>query len=171
TISMNPLVAVDDTISSCSSSTVRIDGLANDYDVEAGNPLSIVAVDGAQYGSVQINPDNTLTYTRSSNVGSDPNSFIDSFIYTITDGLGHYATATVHLTIDFVTANDDNAQVFEGQPVTIPVLDNDSSLIGGTLAITSVTQGSQGTVTISADHTTVTYNSGPSTLTILSPPS
>ncbi len=70
-----------------------------------------------------------------------------------------------------IIAIDDNAQTFELQPVTIPVLANDSDQNGGTLTIASVTQGTHGSVTINPDKT-VTYTPGldPTTLNLIPSP-
>jgi len=171
TINMTPLIAVDDSTLACGSSTVVINVLANDYDVETGNSLSVVSVDGAQYGSVQINPDNTVTYTRSSNAGSDPNSFKDNFIYTITDGLGHFATASVHVTVDLLTASDDSATAFENSTQVIDVLVNDNDVSGGTLTISGFTQGGNGSVAYSADHKTLIYTPEALPLSVVPSPS
>ena len=56
------------------------------------------------------------------------------------------------------TANDDSATATQGQPVSINVLTNDTDPNGDALTIQSVTQGSQGIVTINSQ--TVTYTPG-----------
>ncbi len=152
TLWVNPPVAVDDYVTACSVVPVVIPVLANDYD-PSGNPLTVISVSGGAEGTVVINPDNTVTYTPNAGV----TSVTDSFAYTIANGQGGFASATVHVTMDSLAANDDNAQVFEGQSATIQVLNNDSSSLGGALTITAVTQGSGGSVAISPDQKSVIY--------------
>ena len=57
-------------------------------------------------------------------------------------------------------AEDDAATVAEDNPVTIPVLDNDSDVDGDPLTIDEVTQPANGTVVINPDGT-VTYTPDP----------
>ncbi len=68
---------------------------------DSSNPFdfSITRESGAANGSVQINPDGTITYTPA--VGS---SGSDSFVYTVSDGVGGTDTATVNVTINEPTS-------------------------------------------------------------------
>jgi VCBS repeat-containing protein len=114
---------------------VVIDVLANDFDVD-GDSLSIVSAGNAGQGRVQINGDNTITYTpNSSYTGSD------SFTYTITDGTAT-SQATVYLdvvlpeTLPEVDLDADDSSGVTGagyQVVTdvngsVPVVDSDLTL-------------------------------------------
>ncbi|MBB1127421.1 Ig-like domain-containing protein, partial [Thiospirillum jenense] len=54
-------------------------------------------------------------------------------------------------------ANDDSATVTEGESIVIDVLENDSDPDGDALAITSITHGDHGTVTITDDGLEVCY--------------
>ncbi|PPT10394.1 T1SS secreted agglutinin RTX [Geitlerinema sp. FC II] len=72
---------------------VAIDVLSNDTDID-GDTLSVSSVGTPSNGAVAIDADNTLTYTPDANFSGD-----DSFTYTIDDGNGGTATATVNLTV------------------------------------------------------------------------
>lgn len=156
TIFIDPPVAVNDQVFACSENPMVLDVLNNDSSPN-GTPLTIIAAGGATHGKLTINTaDNpvTITYSRFSGEGGFP----DSFAYTIEDGRGATATAIVSVSA-VLTANNDTAQVFAGEPTTILVLDNDSDQ---SAPITAVTQGvNGGTVTISADQKSIIYTSPP----------
>ena len=88
----------------------------------------------------------------------------DSFTYTVTDGQGGSAGATVTVTVEAAgnqapQAVDDAVETESKTPVTIGVLINDWDPDGDALTVTSVSNGVKGTVTINADGT-VTYTPG-----------
>jgi len=68
---------------------VTINVLANDFDPD-GDPLVVSSVTPPQFGSVVLNPNNTITYTLGT---GSPNP--ESFTYTISDGRGGSAGAIV----------------------------------------------------------------------------
>ena len=79
---------------------------------------------------------------------------VDSFSYTISDGQGGVATATVTVTVNpsgTVDPQDDTATVDEDAEVDIPVLAND--VADDALTVESVTQGTNGAVVINANST------------------
>ena len=75
-------LAVDDTASTAEETAVTIDVLANDTDGD-GDTLTVSSVTQGVAGSVQINADNTVTYTPDAGAAGT-----DSFTYIITDGNG-----------------------------------------------------------------------------------
>jgi parallel beta-helix repeat protein len=86
-------IATSDTVTTSAKSSVRVAVLANDSDPD-GDSLTITSVTQGAGGKVTINTDGTITYTPTTNfVGSD------SFSYTINDGHGGTATATVKVTV------------------------------------------------------------------------
>ena len=92
-----PPVAVDDTppLIAEDAAATSIDVLSNDSDPD-GNPLTIVSVTQGAIGSVVITGGGTgLTYQPSADLNG-----ADSFQYTIDDGNGGQATATVNITVD-----------------------------------------------------------------------
>ena len=146
-------VALDDAASTPEDTPMTINVLANDSDVD-GDPLTIQNVTQAN-GVVHINPDGTLSYDPT------PNFYgIDEFYYTVIDGNGGHATATVIVNVgsenDSPLAVDDAAETDEDTAVTIAVLTNDSDPDGDDLSVDNVTQGSNGAATLNPDGS-VTY--------------
>ncbi len=119
-------------------------------------------------GAWEYDPDGSFD---SLNLGQ---TAIDSFTYTVSDGDGGSDTATVTVTIEGENAppvaGDDFAKTPMGEPVTVPVLENDTDPNGDSLAVIvlSVDQGGKaevnpdGTITFTPDNdfvgtATVTY--------------
>ncbi len=157
----DPPTAVDDNaIVSEDSGANLVDVLLNDSTVpDAGETLTISAVTQGANGSVAIVGGTTVTYTPNADF-----SGVDAFTYTIDDGNGGSATATVNVTVDPVndppTANNDTPSIAEDSGAnTIDALLNDSTApdVGETLTVTGVTQGANGTVAIVGGGTAVTY--------------
>lgn len=110
---------------------------ANDTDVD-GDTLSVTAVGSAPHGVVSITGGGTgVSYTPTPNyVGSD------SFTYTISDGHGGTATATVFVTV-VLPSGDDVFTLHQGQTIDIlapGILVNDPKPNGFNLTVTSYTQ-------------------------------
>ncbi len=159
-ITVKPLndlpVAVTDSANAEEDKPVTITVLANDSDVD-GDKLSVTEVTQPAHGAVVINADGTLTYTPAANYNGQ-----DSFTYTISDGKGGTATATVTLDVatvaDVPVANDDSGTIAEDGAAKIAVLSNDSDVDGdinpATLSI--AVQPANGTATVNADAT-ITY--------------
>lgn len=157
TITVNPIndapVATDDSTSTNEDTPVTIDLLANDTDTESDS-LSVEIDTGPTNGSVEQNPDKTVTYTP------DPDFHgTDTFTYLVTDG-DKSDTATVTVTVlpinDAPIAVDDSATTTEDVSVTISVLDNDSDVDGDSPTVASVSDPANGSVVINQDGT-VTY--------------
>lgn len=157
-LTINPVndapTAVNDTGSTAEDTSVIIDVLTNDSDVE-GDPLIIESVGLAGHGVVSINVNNRLTYTPTANY-----SGADSFSYTIVDNQGGSASAEVTVAVDPVNdkpvAADDDIQTAEDTDVTLMVLVNDSDVDGDLLTVSSVTTPTHGLVTINTDNS-LTY--------------
>ncbi|WP_158545372.1 Ig-like domain-containing protein [Bremerella cremea] len=95
-------VAVNDSAETKQNTPVIIHVLANDSDID-GDTLTVSATSEPGQGSVQINADGTITYTPDALVTGN-----DSFTYTISDGNGEEATATVEV---FVAENTSSSLV------------------------------------------------------------
>ena len=86
-------VAANDNAATPAGQPVTIAVLANDSDPD-GDPLTLVRVGLPEHGTLAVNADRTVTYTPAvGHVGAD------AFDYTIADGRGGEATATVAVTV------------------------------------------------------------------------
>ena len=161
TSSNDPPIASNDSASVVEGGTLNITTstlLVNDSDPE-GSTLSISTVSNATNGIVSISEDKaTVTYTHD---GSETTS--GNFDYSVSDGSAT-STATVVITVtpvnDSPTTNNDTASVAEGGTLNIDtstLLANDSDPEGTALSITSVSNPTNGIVSLSKDKTTVTY--------------
>ena len=160
-----PPSAADDSATTAEDQAVSIDVLANDSD-PGGLAISLLSAGTASNGAVVINDngtpgnpdDDTLTYTPNADFFG-----ADTFVYTLGNSSGGADTATVNVTVtpvpDAPDAVDDAATALAGTPAIIPVLDNDTDADGDTFLVTSVTQGTDGSVVINPDGT-VTYTPG-----------
>src|SRR5439155_1920671 len=109
--------ARDDSATTDEDTAVVINVLANDSDVD-GDSLAVSAVTQGSHGAAAINADGTVTYAPAANYNGP-----DSFTYTISDGHGGTATATVAVTVapvnDAPAARDDSATTDEDNAVAI----------------------------------------------------
>jgi hypothetical protein len=99
-VNRNP-VAADDTASTELDTPVTVDVLANDSDAD-GDALSVASVGAPLNGTAEVNADGTITYTPSTGFTGE-----DNFVYTIEDGFGGSAQATVTITVNDVTGEAD----------------------------------------------------------------
>jgi outer membrane protein OmpA-like peptidoglycan-associated protein len=132
-----------------------IDVLANDSDPN-NDVLTITTVSTPAHGSAVISTGG-ISYTPAAGY-----SGADSFTYTISDGRGGSATATVSVTVNPpVVANqppvavNDDGNVLKGYDININVLANDSDPDGDPLSVIAVEHTGLGnaTLTINADNT------------------
>ncbi|MDB5425721.1 MAG: thrombospondin [Phenylobacterium sp.] len=128
--------------------------IVNDSDPDH-DPLIIQSVQGADHGTVVLNADGTVTFTPAADYNGPA-----SFKYTISDGHGGTATATVN--VDVTPVNDppvavnDAGSTPEDVPVTFTtaqLIVNDSDPDHDPLAIQSVQDADHGTVVLNADGT------------------
>jgi outer membrane protein OmpA-like peptidoglycan-associated protein len=147
--------------------------LTNDSDPD-GDRLTVTQVDSPAGADARINADGTITLTPRPSTGQ---GFCGiggltegggSFNYSISDGRGGTATATVTVRIDRqITpppppqnrpplAVDDTGFTTQANPVTIPVLANDSDPDNDPLRVVSLTSPIRGRAAINPDGT-VTY--------------
>jgi hypothetical protein len=150
----HPPVAQNDTATTATGAAVTINVLANDSDPD-GDPLTVTTVTTPAHGSAVINAGTTVTYTPQPGFAGS-----DAFTYTISDGRGGTASATVAVTVNAVdhppVAKNDSASTTRGRPVQINVLANDSDPDGDPLKVTGVSKPPFGIVVINADNT-ITY--------------
>ena len=122
----DPPIAVDDSVTARSGASVPVQVTANDFDPD-GEAIAVSTVGVPGHGSVDIGTATTVVYTPDSGyVG------VDEFDYTIVDGNGTTATATV--IIELLAAGStnkppvgvvDEVETGAGVPVTVDVLLND----------------------------------------------
>ena len=157
----NPTANADNLLVGEDSGLNSLNVLANDSSAPDGvETLTITATTPPSHGTVAIGPGGlTVHYTPAPNYNGP-----DLFTYTISDGNGGTAVATVNITVaganDLPTAVNDTATAIEdGGATTINVLANDlfTPDVGETLTIVSVTQGQHGTVTIVPGNLSLTY--------------
>jgi hypothetical protein len=133
-------IANNDTATTDEDTPVNINVLANDTDSD-GDTLSVTVVTQGANGAVSINPDKTVRYAPALNFFGT-----DSFTYTMDDGHGGTATATVNVTVNAVndppvfTINLLSQSVQYSDPitpVTVSVSDVDDATADLTLTILS----------------------------------
>jgi len=131
-----PPVAQDDSATVEMNSTDNaINVLANDSDPD-GDTLSVTAVSMPAHGSAAASATGVVYTPAADYVGAD------SFTYTISDGRGGNATATVHITVvtpnHAPTAGPLSVRVLKGSSIDIPVLQVASDPDGDPLTVISV---------------------------------
>ncbi len=106
---------VDDQATTLEGRPVVIAVLANDNDADGG-ALTITGTSTPSLGTVVVNADQTLTYSSTSGVFGT-----DSFTYSIEDGQGGQATATVTVVVSrlgrFVVLGKDEVWIRDGSTV------------------------------------------------------
>ncbi|MCA1453721.1 DUF4082 domain-containing protein [Bradyrhizobium sp. BRP22] len=113
--------ATQDTVLSITAASL----LVNDTDPD-GDPLSITGVGGATHGVAAFNPQtNTITFNPDSGYAGSA-----SFNYTIADGRGGTASASVALTVNAASANSVSLFSSSSAPSTVIVNDSDSVELG-----------------------------------------
>ena len=111
----------------------------------------------AGYGALTINADGSYTFVPV----ADWNGSVPQVTYEVTDGRDNgVQTAALDITVTPVQdAHDDSRTAHAGAPVTVDVLTNDG-FTNGDKAITGVTDGAHGTVSISNGQVIYTPTSG-----------
>jgi M6 family metalloprotease-like protein len=153
----DPPVAQNDSVTLAEDTPTTINVLANDTDVD-NDSLSVTNFPTPpSHGGVTVNFDQTVLYTPTLNY-SGP----DSFVYTVSDGHGGTANATVTVTVtpveDPPVAGDTYVTCAEdtfADPVR--VLDNCSDAEGDAITLTGCGTPQHGTATINVDGITVRY--------------
>lgn len=142
-------IAIDDSASVVASETVDVQVRVNDSDPD-GDPLSVTAVSAVTGGGTAtvMGGGSHVRYAAPATPGDK------TFTYTLSDGQGGSAQATVAITVTPIAnrppiAVNDTADVERSSSVAIMVRANDSDPDGDPLTVTSVTQPTSGSVTIS----------------------
>jgi cellulose biosynthesis protein BcsQ len=119
-----------------------------------GNPLTYTVVTSPFHGNLTGTAPN-LTYTPNENYNGR-----DSFTFRASDGTTESVPATVSITViavgDAPIAKHDSSTTQEDVPITIDVLRNDIEMDNEAIAISTVTQGINGSVIVN-EGKAVTY--------------
>ncbi|MBL8919294.1 MAG: tandem-95 repeat protein [Myxococcaceae bacterium] len=159
----DPPTAVNDMFMVPEDSMTNLDVLMNDSPApDTGETLSIVAL-GAAMNGVVSGGGTTLSYRPNLNFTG-----MDSFTYTISDGNGGQATATVNVLVtpvnDPPSATNDTFGVVEGSSNNrLDVLANDSVApdMNEALTVTVVSTPTNGTATLDLNGAAVLYTPAP----------
>lgn len=147
-------VATDDAVTVAEDSVTDIPVTANDRDADAGQTLAVIGATRPLHGSV-VCSGTTCRYVPDLDFNGT-----DSFRYTVSDGAGGSATATVRITVtpveDPPIAAHDAAVTAPNSPIAITVLANDRDPDGQAIRVVGSTNGSLGSVVCTA--TTCTYS-------------
>ncbi len=162
TVSVAVTCLNDDPVANDDSTTVDEDSGANVVDVlandttgpDVGETLEVTLVTQGTHGTVAATVGGgSVTYTP------DENYFgTDSFTYTVSDGNGGMASASVDVTVspvnDAPVADDDTASTAEDTALLIDPADllaGDSDVDGNTLVVSAVGSATNGTVELLTD--------------------
>ena len=147
-------VAMNDAVTTAEDTAATVAVLANDTDLD-GDTVVVGSLTTPAHGTAAANPDGTITYTPAANYHG-----ADSFSYTIGDGNGGTASATVNVTVtgvnDGPVAVSDAVTTAEDTAVSVTVLANDTDLDGDTVVVSSATMPLHGTAAVNPDGT-ITY--------------
>src|SRR5207245_2416974 len=103
-------VAADDSTVTDEDTDVTFAVLANATDRDAdGDTLAVTAVTPGTHGSTAINPNGSVTYTPAAGYSGG-----DSFTYTVSDGHGGTATASVAITVNSVSSGNHPPEITSG---------------------------------------------------------
>jgi hypothetical protein len=165
TVTVNPAiiphpVANNDGATTNEDTSVSIPVLSNDTpdNSQTGTSvLSVASVTPSVNGGTVTISGTSVIYTPKANFNGS-----DSFSYTLADGRGGSATATVNIVVtpvnDAPVAVKDIGAVLSNSTVTISVLDNDTDVDGDTLTVSLASPTVTTTLgSATSNGTTVTY--------------
>ena len=142
--------AHNDSAQTLAGDSVVVPALANDNDAD-GDTFGIIGIDAPGHGTIEVQPDQTIRYTPEAGF-----SGIDSFTYTIGDGLGGVGTANVTITVtarnSAPVAGPDTAITHTGAAVTIDALANDHDPDGGPVSLAGMTMPGHGSLSLTPDQ-------------------
>ncbi|MEO1505529.1 MAG: Ig-like domain-containing protein, partial [Pseudomonadota bacterium] len=153
-------VAVADSIAVDEDGSFNFQPGANDTDADGDTIVAFAIATAPSNGAAVVEADGTVTYTPTAGYFG-----ADSFEVTVTDGRGGFDTAVVSVNVNAVNddpvAADDAANTFEGAPVVVDVLANDSdSDSPGPLTVSAVGAATSGTVVNNGGSVTYQPNAG-----------
>tara|TARA_R110000850_G_scaffold238024_3_gene362698 strand:- start:658 stop:4581 length:3924 start_codon:yes stop_codon:yes gene_type:complete len=117
-------VAIDDSVSTTEDTSITIDVLANDSDIDGDN-LTVISA-SASNGSVVINADGSLAYTPDTNFTG-----VDTLSYAVNDSNGGSSNATVIVEVNASSSGPSNIINGSGSHDTLIGSQGDDTLVGG----------------------------------------
>lgn len=151
----SPPIAVADAVYDVDKTTIQIQVLANDTDID-GDTLALTAVSTNARATITL-ANNTVIFAPNADVLP-----VETFTYDISDGRGGSARGTVTVTQNASPiAVADTVSGLAGSTVVANVLSNDTDPDAGdagALVISGVTQPLGGTVTVSQDRKTISLS-------------
>ncbi|MGD9740982.1 MAG: cadherin-like domain-containing protein, partial [Bauldia sp.] len=143
-------LAGDDSAAVTTGSAATIPALANDNDPD-GDPIEIIGVDAPAHGTITVQPDGSIRYVPQTDFAG-----IDSFTYTIGDGQGATAEASVTIMVTLPNrppvARADRTTTVEGSAVTIDVLANDNDPDGNPISLGGMEMPGQGSLALTPEN-------------------
>src|SRR5690606_6384740 len=138
--------------------SVVIDVVANDSDID-GDTLAVQSVGAAANGVAAVENATSVRYTPNPDYHGP-----DSFTYTVEDGNGGFATATVSITVtpvnDPPVAAGAAGSAADHDFVVIDVVANDEDIDGDALTVVDVGTATNGVASIE-NATSVRYTPNP----------
>ncbi len=157
----DPPTATTSVATTAEDTPILIDVLAGTADVD-GDHVTVVAVGHPAHGTTTINLDGTITYTPDRDYHG-----ADSFTYTVSDGQGGDAIATIAVTVtpvnDPPVARDDSLSTPEGSALEFlasDLLDNDTDADSDVLSVIAVGTPAHGTATLVGGQVVYTPDPG-----------
>ena len=149
-------IAVNDAVSVRTNHVLTFDPRANDNDPQF-DPLTITSVTTPSHGVAAVNSGVSVTYTPTTTYAGP-----ESFSYTVSDGLGGTATATVAVSVlaNIAPVAVDDAVTSTAAANFDPRV-NDTDAEGDPLTVTGVTQPSNGTASVVTGGSAVSYTPTP----------
>ena len=152
-----PPVAANDSATVNQDSSINLTVLANDSDSD-GDSLTITSTTAPLHGLAAVNTNGTVTYTPVARFSGQ-----DSFSYTISDGKGGSASATVNIQVNFVNyapiATDQTFSTSEDIPRSIMLGATDAN--GDPLTYSVVSQPLHGSLLPVSGNGNFTYTPSP----------
>ncbi len=132
------------------STSIRV--LDNDRDVDGSiDPTSVEIIGEPEFGTIVVTDAGVILYTPFVDIPAQ-----HSFAYTVADDLGRYSEPlTVMISTNPApTTGDDIAGTFQGEPILVNVLANDSDADGLNLSTLVIVSGpARGQATVQSDGT------------------
>ena len=149
----SPVAANDSATLAEDASPTSIDVLANDTDVDEGS-LTIAGKSNGAHGTVAITGGGSgLTYVPDANYCG-----ADSFTYALDGGSTATVSVTITCTDDPPSASDDAIDLAEDASATaVDVLANDTDIDNGPKTVSTKSNGSHGSVSITGGGTGISY--------------